>query len=211
MAIARDASSSADLGVSPNSVTHTCAANAFLVVGTYGAAGFADGVTYNGVAMTRVADVISNVGEYSLSLWYLSNPASGAHSISVTDVAGVVGIWAESYTGVTGGAGVFTTNTGSGTSLTTTLSSLSDNNNWVTGIFSSSANTLTASTGTNFIFTQLHNTDLGDSNGVVGASSYSMSTTAGSGTFAAILFELKVASAAGGTVTHNLSLLGVGS
>lgn len=191
MAIARDASTSKDLAASPSTQSHTCAAGASLVVGTYGAAAFASGVTYNGVAMTRIADAISNAGEYSLSLWFLASPASGANTLSVSVSSGNVGFWVQSYTGVLGGAGVNTTNTGSGTSLTTTLSSLASTNDWVVGIFSSSSNTLTAGTGTNFIFSSLHNTNLGDSNAVAGASSYSMTTSAASGTFAAVLLDLK--------------------
>lgn len=210
MAIARDASTSKDLAVSPNTGSHTCAASSFLVVGTYGGVAFASGVTYNGVAMTRVADVTSGAGEYNLTLWYLTAPTAGANTISVSVASGSVGYWAESYTGVPGGAGVSTTNTSSGTGLTTTLAGIDNVNDWVVGIFSSSANTLSPSTGTNFIFTQLHNTDLGDSNGVVGATTYSMSTTSASGTFAACLLDLKVSAPAVAAFSSPLLLMGVG-
>jgi hypothetical protein len=63
----------------------------------------ATGVTYNGVALTKVRDDSSNFGTYRSSVWRLVAPATGANNIVVT-FAGTVGIVAQasgvSLTGV---------------------------------------------------------------------------------------------------------------
>ena len=215
MAIARDATSGAALGTSPNAGNHTCSgSDRILIVGTKGSTTYASGVTYNGVAMTRITDVTSGVGEYNLSLWYLIAPASGTNSISATVSSGTVGWTAVSYTDISQTGNPDATNSGtaaSGTSHTVSVTTLTDNS-WVVGYFSSAAATLAASTGITFVVAQANNVALGDSNGPkTPAGSYSMTVTSGSGTFAGIVAALKpVGGGGGGTSYQYLTLLGVG-
>lgn len=208
MAIARDASGQIALGASPRAQNHTCTgSDRILFVGTKGASGYSTGTTYNGVSMTRIADVQSGVGEYHLSLFYLIAPSTGTNSVSTTVASGNIGFTSSSYTGAnqTTQPDVSTSNTGSGTSLTTSVTTVT-NNAWLVGYFSSAANTLTQSTGTNFVQTQANNVALGDSNGSVGtAGSYSMAVTSGSGTFAAIVAGIRDAAASSTTVKSYLN------
>jgi len=196
MSIARDANSTATLGASPRTGSHTVSgSNTTLWLGSKGAAGYSTGATYNGVSMTRVADITSGVGEYYLSMFQLIAPSTGTNTVSVTVASSSVGWTAESYTGcdqTTQPDNSFTTNTASATATITTSYTTVTDNAWVVGYYSSSANTLTASTGVNFLIAQLNNVALGDSNGAVTpAGSYSMTTTASSGTHAHILAAIR--------------------
>ena len=100
MAIAFDASSA---GTSVTSTTqtlaHTCSGvNRILFVNTgITSADTIPGITYNGVALTKIASVIN--GRY-FSLWYLIAPATGANNIVVTSsVSDILRSCAVSYTG----------------------------------------------------------------------------------------------------------------
>lgn len=114
MALAFDATSNSGnkSSVSSYSWSHTCTgSNLILVVGITAENAsdtgqmLVDGVTYNGVAMTKANDQDTTVtpggsSNYS-SIWYLKNPATGANSIAVTHhgtVVASVGM-AVSYTG----------------------------------------------------------------------------------------------------------------
>lgn len=196
MAIARDANSTATLGASPRTGNHTVSgSNTTLWLGSKGASGYSTGATYNGVSMTRIADNTSGVGEYNLSLFYLINPSTGTNTVSVSVASGNVGWTSESYTGcdqTTQPDNSFTNNTASATTTITTNHTTVTDNAWVIGYYSSSANTLTASTGVNFLIAQINNVALGDSNGAVTpAGSYGMTTTAASGTHAHILAAIR--------------------
>jgi hypothetical protein len=59
------------------------------------------GLTYNGVALTKIGPTIDIFKGYT-SLWYLLNPATGTHNIVVTKSGGtqILKIAAASYTGV---------------------------------------------------------------------------------------------------------------
>jgi hypothetical protein len=66
--------------------SHTCTgSNLCLIVATVGdlTTDKITGVTYNGVAMTKLASVQTPVDRW-LTLWGLVNPASGAHTVTVT-------------------------------------------------------------------------------------------------------------------------------
>jgi len=194
MAIARDTSVDTTLGASPRTGSHTCAASAVLFVGTKAAAGYATGATYNGVSMTRIADVISGVGEYAQSLFVLTTPATGSNTIYVTVASSIVGWTSSSYTGADTSSqpGASGTNTSpSGTSITSSITTTVDQS-WVIGYFAGSRATLTASTGISFVQAQLNNVALGDSNSAQSVGSYSMITTMGSsGTMGSIMAEIK--------------------
>lgn len=196
MAIARDASTQVALGTSPQTGSHTCAADSILFVGTKCSSAYSSGVTYNGVSMTRIADVQSGAGEYHLSLFYILNPASGSNTISASVSTGSIGFTSISYLGADTSSQPGANNTqitASGTthaqSLTTTV-----DNSWVIGYFSSARATLTAGANTNFIEVQVNNVALADSNGPQEtAGSYTMNTSwTGSGTAAGIMAEIKI-------------------
>ena len=89
MAITVDATSTstAQSGFDTFSWSHTCASDASLLiisVATRDGGGNYDvsGVTYNGVSCTKAIDVQSS--GINAEIWYLINPASGAHDVTVT-------------------------------------------------------------------------------------------------------------------------------
>lgn len=81
--------------------SHNHSSGNFLIVTTISSGNLATGVTYGGVAMTKIAD--SNVNGYGVygNMWYLSNPSAGANDVVIT-VGGSVYIrgTALSYSGV---------------------------------------------------------------------------------------------------------------
>lgn len=141
MAIAFDTFSSQTLGAttaSPHtfSTQHTASgSNRIVIIGAQGdwaSAGLLTGITYGGVAMTKIVEGIAWTGGNYLSLWYLIAPATGAQSIIFTWTGGDkrVSFVCASYTGVkqSGQPDTSTNNNQeSGSSLTTTLTSVADN------------------------------------------------------------------------------------
>lgn len=81
-------------------------------------------VTYNSVAMTQLATIVSTGNYY---LFYLVNPSSGSHTVSITS-ASSVGASALSYKGtsVTGIPDALTTNTSAASSISTALTTVAD-------------------------------------------------------------------------------------
>jgi hypothetical protein len=120
MAIAFDVASFVGNVASPTALSHTCAVGATLLVAHVrpGGGGTLTGVTYNGVAMTLIN---SGVAIDTYSLWYLFNPASGAHNIVATMTGGsVLFVEAASYTGTTvTGVDASATSAAAATSVTT--------------------------------------------------------------------------------------------
>lgn len=134
MAIAYDAQSSGTGSANPWTWSHTCSGTErFLVVAitSSGIAGTA--VTYNGVSMTLLATVGIGVTKF----FYLSNPASGTNTISVSGSSSGQQGCAVSYTGVdpTGNPSV-TSLTDSGAATTTITNSINTtvDNSWVIGM-----------------------------------------------------------------------------
>lgn len=141
MAVAFDAAASNKAAYPANtstiSVNHTVAAGSdlFLLVsvGWYNAQGArtVSGVTWNGTAMTAVpSSTVATSGAHNVQLWYLINPATGAHTVTVTmsgnDDLLFVGV--SSWSGVhqTAPLGTAVTNTGTSTTGQVTLSSAAD-------------------------------------------------------------------------------------
>lgn len=126
-AVAFDAASTLNYGAaSPATLAHTCGANAtILVVHTRSDAAVVSGVTYNGVALTQLSAIVAG-GFYAV--WYLVSPATGAHNIVVTAVGSQVGILGISYTGarVTGVPDAVTTNNSANATITTSITSVTD-------------------------------------------------------------------------------------
>jgi len=108
-------------------IAYTNAGN-MLFVGVFSVGDTITGVTYNGVAMTKVgASVTVPANSVAIALYYLANPAAGNHNIVISSSASVVlGGSAVSYKNTTGAIDISGTTTGTGItslskSLTTTL------------------------------------------------------------------------------------------
>lgn len=157
MAIAFDASSDGGF-VTGTSLTwsHTCTgSNLLLRVGTRGTSSSGaqnvTGVTYNSVALTKIAELTGDGGsQRALALWELKGPATGANTVAVSGSPSDVLVGcAASYTGV--GATFDASNTAgatSATSLAVTVTPVADSC-WVQGIFGHNVSgAATAGTGT---------------------------------------------------------------
>ena len=104
MAIAYDNSASfTSVGSGTTSVSYTCSSgnDRYLIVG---AGSFITGITYAGVAMTKIVDfepAIHDGNQVHINVWGLANPASGSNTLATTIGVGdneIIGI--ASYTGV---------------------------------------------------------------------------------------------------------------
>lgn len=149
MAIAFDVASNGRAGPSVTSLTfsHTCTgSNLILVVGT-SVSDTTDtnrpvtGITYAGVAMTKIREDDEATADFTSGLWYLINPATGANNIVVTTTGSVSRIIAGGIS-LTGAAqsgqpdahnGALTTTT----SITVDVTTVADNC-WVIDAYSSS-------------------------------------------------------------------------
>ena len=162
-AIAFDAASSGATTASATSLswTHTTGTltNGMLVVGvavedTALADMTINSVTYNGVAMTAVAGSQVDDGTSTFNrakLFYLANPASGAHTVTVTFAGSVNGITAGavSLSGVAAQApeAVATNHIGSGSTISTNISTLTSGA-WVVDVVGSGASSVSFTTTT---------------------------------------------------------------
>lgn len=136
MAIAHDATSTDFLGSSHSSRTkaHTCSgSDRVLFVATtarQSAGQTVTGVTYNGVALTKVDGVNQGTNTIRHELWYLIAPATGANNVVVTWSASVAAASyvINSYTGVhqTTALGTHAATSGLSTSPSTSVSSAAD-------------------------------------------------------------------------------------
>lgn len=171
--IAYDSSSSGST-VNPGtslSWLHTCSGTQrLLLVALRGGNSEGDkvtGVTYNGVAMTKITSVTSpSTGNITISLWYLLNPSSGSNTVTASLSSGFLGGGSISYTGVrqVGFPDNSTTNTGhTVSSLNTSLTTVR-NNCWT--LLYGMADSISASTGST-LRTTVSRGALFDSNGVV--------------------------------------------
>ncbi|KKL45649.1 hypothetical protein LCGC14_2353520, partial [marine sediment metagenome] len=137
MAIALDTATTKTGAAASYTWAHTCTgADLILVVEIAWVASDAgrwiNTVTYDGIALTKVAGLVSDRDR--CELWYLIGPPTGSNNVVVTN-AGAGGKTAEiaagavSYTGVhqTDPISGFVTQTGSGASITKDISSGADN------------------------------------------------------------------------------------
>ncbi len=174
MAIAFDASVGLQLATGPLTFAHTCTgSNRILFVGltTITAGDVVTGVTYAGVAMTRVN--IASQGLNCVYLYCLVAPASWANNVVATvGVADVVYGRAASYTGASQVSSTPDNTAADAVSGATTLSvtlTPSRDNCWTVAIFRNDIdNNSTAGTGTTFrSIDGLNSTIMGDSNGKI--------------------------------------------
>lgn len=173
MAIAFDIASDSGLIVGSSTATwsHTCTGSNLILFAGF----FADtsdvvtGVTYNSVAMAFV-NKIQVPSERWLYLYELVNPATGAHNI-VASASGSI-VWRGfglSYTGAaqTGQPDASNTNTTTGTSLTTSVTTVADNC-WTVLVGKNLNGAVTAGTGSTQRATSTTNgIAVFDSNGVI--------------------------------------------
>lgn len=175
MAIAFDAVVNASFGGSATTTktwTHTCTGTdrylfVNVLVGTN--TDLTTGVTYNGVSMTRLD---GRTSDFYMTTYGLANPASGANSVVVTcSVATNIIPHSISYTGVnqTGQPEVLGRNNNtSSTSLTTTLSTSTDNSWTMKFMRKNTGGSATAGAGTTV---RVNDTTYGlhcaDSNGAI--------------------------------------------
>lgn len=163
---------------------HTCTgSDRLLVVGIKinSASDLVTGVTYNGVAMTRVALVVDASSE-TVYLYVLHAPAAGANSVVVSTSGSIAkDARSASYTGAkqTSTVDNSTTATATATAITTTLTPTADNC-WTIAMFRNVAyNDATAGSGTTLRgIDGAQSSILGDSNGPIHpAASTSLSAT----------------------------------
>ena len=138
MAIVFDAASSNSIiNSSSTSITtaHTCTGSnliLFVSIATFDVATGTpvSGITYAGVAMTKIAEVTPQVDDVKTSLWYLIAPATGANNI-VASFSAQTYIWtaAASYTGAlqSGVPDASSSGVGTGTSISGTVTTIADN------------------------------------------------------------------------------------
>ena len=102
---------------------------------------YVTGVTYNGVAMTRVDDV--GTANRWFNLWYLTAPATGAHDIVVSlSASSFCGLAAASYTGVSQtGQPEVELETAGASPLSLGLTTLTDNSWIIAGAKAETGNT----------------------------------------------------------------------
>lgn len=188
-------------GLSAQSWSHTCSgSDRCLLVGVtiyHSAARTVSGITYNGVALTKIAGITAALegNQQDCELWYLANPTSGTNTITVT-LSAAANFWAPlaaSYTGVDTAAAIDANNTGQNTSNSTNAPTVSvttvADNDWLVGFAWSRAGVPSASTGT---IDRIRNTGtwcaLSDSNGAKSpAGSYNLAWTASSGTWPGVV------------------------
>ena len=212
MAIAFDAFSN---GVnftesSPLTWSHTCTgSDLLLIVGTIGgdAADTVSGVTYNSVAMTKIAVKLVPENRY-LTLWYLLDPDTGSNTVSVTSSpAGAAGR-STSYTGVSAIDLNTTNDVGGDTTLTTTLNPVVTNG-WTILTAKATVATLAAGTGSTVRTVVTEQFALFDSNAAV-SGSVSMTVTFGSGNAGTVMASFSPTAAAVSTILRRKMLVGIG-
>lgn len=190
---------------------HTCTGSdrvLFVAVETFNASALVTvtGITYNGVALTKVDSISANLesSHQDGELWYLDGPATGANTITVT-LSGTAGFalgQATSYTGKT----VSGIDASAKTQLLTASTSAPANNVtvvhsdcWLVGMaYSRAAGTPSAGSGTTVRNTTTVGHAIADSNGVVGTGAQTLAYTNGNGTWPAVITASISAANAGG-------------
>ena len=190
MAIAIDSSStgSANPGTSVT-VAHTCTgSNLLLIVGilTNDTTDKVTGVTYNAVAMTRLASYQAVTTNFFGFTYYLLNPSTGANNIVASrSDSGLIGCMGASYTGVSQSG--FPDSNASGTDATGDFSATTTvvaancwlwanvrSNNGTSGIGAGASTTIRQNVFTNAGV-------MADSNAVVGTGAQSLNFTVAPG------------------------------
>jgi hypothetical protein len=149
-------------------------------------------ITYNGVALTQIQSEV--VGSKQMQLWYLINPASGAHTLSMSRTdSGAWSYIAVQYSGAQQASPIDTSNSVTGqTGATITGSVTATKDDWVL-LAVQSANTQSASTNATQVVTESQGIGAYDNQsfGTVPPGSFSMTVTQTSGTYGYIIAAFK--------------------
>jgi hypothetical protein len=211
MAIAFDSSASgAGTSTSPLVFSHTCTgSNLILFVSIGWGANSVTAVTYNGVALTKIAGQ-AQTGVSGTDLYYLINPATGANNVSISFSSSGLQAVSASYTGAkqSGQPDSFNVGNTTGATSLTVATTVVAANCWLVGGFAASAGTIAAGTGTTQRQSIAGPSFIGDSNGTVATGSQSLQATDSSVNWAGIVAS--IAPAATSTFTPRRSLMGVG-
>lgn len=147
------------------------------------------GVTYGGVALTQLAAAAFTLGAYSVRVWYLVEPASGAANVVLTGPSLPAGVWTSSAISYSGADSVVpdavSTASGAGTPYAKSLTTVAMNS-WMLFVTLNTGGAAAASTGSTLRVAT--NTggfnrylDLFDSGAPLSPGSNSMTVTEGSG------------------------------
>jgi hypothetical protein len=197
--------------------SHTCTgSNLILFVSTVDGTGGSSnitGVTYAGVAMTKIGTGVQVSGDRWIELWYLIAPTTGANNVVVSANTSVYmhGISA-SYTGASQTGQPDASNAATGTGVTATVNVVTAADNCWTVTTAKSGGGSTISGGTNDTLRQSSGQIMqGDSNGPLSpAGTYTM-TASISVTKAWAIISASFSPATGGAPRPStLTLLGVG-
>lgn len=146
-------------------------------------------ITYNSVSMTKLNEVSWNSGTSLLGLYYLINPPTGSHNITITRTGGAtLEGFSVSYTGVKQSGFPDATTTASATN-STSLTTIA-NNAWIVAMV---AGTGTLSGGTNLTLRETgpdNNRGVLDTNGAItpaGSTSLSWANAGGNAATGAII------------------------
>ncbi len=167
------------------------------------------GVTYNSVALTKVSTSQNITGTEYVTLWHLTAPALGSHTVTITsgsadDMAGAAVTYSGTETGtvidVSGGTASVSP---IAKTLTTTI-----NNDWTVAIVGASAGTNVAGASTTLRKDSggaNHNVTMFDSNGAITpAGNTTLTITNSTGTLAMVMAAFKVASGSGTTLAFEI-------
>ncbi len=145
MAITFDAVGTGDANAG---YSHTCTgSNLVLFVGIL-SDGTISGCTYNSVAMTLVNSVLGTPAGNNEYLFFLSNPATGTHTIQATGSTATRLGDSTSYAGVSQTGQPEQNNTGTGTTSVTVSVTTTSDNAWLVGYGRNGAGNLSPGTNT---------------------------------------------------------------
>lgn len=157
------------------------------------------GVTYNSVSLTKAGEL--NVDAFATETYYLINPASGANNIVWSNGTSTTFVTsATSYNGVKQSFTPTTnTSTGNSSTMSGTLTTVSDNS-WI--VWNTRNNSGAAATGTNYVRradNAINGVSIGDTDAAITpAGATSVSVTAGSSAPWGV-FMMEIEEATGGT------------
>lgn len=190
MPIALDTST--DGGVTNTTTTHTfshtCSgADRILWVGAFGDENDnVSGITYNGVAMSRVGTALESVSARRVYLYVLVGPATGANNVVITTSVTVDALagHAVSHTGATQSGQPDSSNTNTATAATSVTGSTTvvASNCWLVCVTRNELGAASAGTGTTQRVSSANGLGMFDSNATVGTGSQSLQATFGSAT-----------------------------
>ena len=221
MALALDSSAIASFAVGTTRTwSHTCTGSTLiLVVSSYNATGLdhTTGVTYNGVAMTKINSIAGTPAIISaVSMWYLVNPATGANNVVVTSSASdnQAGT-SESFTGAAQSGQMDSNATGNNSQLSagtfTLPTTVVASNCWlVMGAIGDSA-TPTAGGGTTIRQSSGSGFATGDSNATVSTGSQSLAFAGMGANARGVIASIVPFTSGGATVLPWKALMGVGT